>query len=104
MGWVCPGGYVEGKGGGLCQGGGYFPLGVDMFVGVGTHPFPDTWDLGYYRIRSTSGRYASYWNAFLFTILWNFLIFRDFQQDPIKDPQKGNPVKILLPGKHDRWS
>ena len=25
--------------------------------------------MGYYRIRSTSGRYASYWNAFLFIFL-----------------------------------
>ena len=27
---------------------------------------PDTWDMGYYKIQSASGQYASYWNAFLF--------------------------------------
>ena len=27
-------------------------------------PSLDTWDLGYYGIRSISGRYASFWNAF----------------------------------------
>ena len=26
---------------------------------------PDTWDLGYYVILMTSGRYSSYWNTFL---------------------------------------
>ena len=29
-------------------------------------PSLDTWDLGYYGIRSISGRYASFWNAFFF--------------------------------------
>ena len=29
-------------------------------------PEADTPPPGYYRIRSTSGRYASYWNAFLY--------------------------------------
>ena len=34
--------------------------------GVGqTYPFP----IGYYGIRSTSGLYASYWNAFFFLIV-----------------------------------
>ena len=33
--------------------------------GVGTH-VPDTWNLGYYRVRLTSGQCASYWYAFLF--------------------------------------
>ena len=43
--------------------------GVCLSTGVGwlgTHLPPNTWDLGYYGMRSTSGRYASYWNAFLF--------------------------------------
>ena len=32
-----------------------------------THPLPiQTWDLGYNGIRSTNGRYAPYWDAFLF--------------------------------------
>ena len=31
--------------------------------GWADHPFPP---IGYYGIRSTSGRYASYWNAFLY--------------------------------------
>ena len=50
---------------------------VHRALGVGTHPWMgmsgggvsltplDTWDMGYYEIRSTSGRSASYWNAFL---------------------------------------
>ena len=40
-GWVCPGG-------------GYFLS-------------PDKWDMGYYWIRSTNGRYSSYWNSILFS-------------------------------------
>ena len=41
----------------------------NVFTGVclftGEYPFP------LYEIRSTSGRYASYWNAFLFMITFN---------------------------------
>ena len=50
--------------------------GIYLFtgVGVGTHPHPVGGylspsrykDLVYYRIKLTRGRYASYWNAFLF--------------------------------------
>ena len=41
-----------------------------VFWGVGAFtPPPVTWDLRYYgRPPSTSGRYASYWNAFSFSI------------------------------------
>ena len=47
------------SGAGVCiQGGGVCIRGVWQ-----TRPPP----IGYYRIRSTSGRYASYWNAFLFS-------------------------------------
>ena len=35
-------------------------------------PSPDTWDLGYYGIRSTSGRYASFWNAFFLFIAYEW--------------------------------
>ena len=52
--------------------------GVCLFKGVGTHPqgwicpgggySPPPQYMGYYGIRSTSGRYASYWNAFLLSL------------------------------------
>ena len=38
--------------------------GVVCHQGVGQTP-----QIGYYEIRPTSGRYASYWNAFLFTFV-----------------------------------
>ena len=67
---VCPGGkYVQGMG--MCKGwvrpGCRYspPMGVGMAGMWVVTPSPDTWDLGNYGIRSTSGRYASYWNAFL---------------------------------------
>ena len=43
----------------LCTGG--LHQGVSIQGGLGRHP------LGYYGIWSTSGRYASYWKAFLFS-------------------------------------
>ena len=46
----------------------------NVFTGVclftGEYPFPLPY-IGFYEIRSTSGRYASYWNAFLFMITFN---------------------------------
>ena len=38
-----------------------------LYLGVGQIPPGDTWPMGYYGIWSTSGRYAIYWNTFLFT-------------------------------------
>ena len=63
------GGYVRGRGG-------YSPQTWDLKLrrgwlcpGGSGHPHPPwTWDLGYNGIRFDSGRYASYWNAFLFTM------------------------------------
>ena len=42
--------------------------GVCMSRGGYLAPLPDTFDLGYYGIRSTIRRYASYWNVFLLTL------------------------------------
>ena len=82
--------------GGLCMSGGWVCLLVGMsrtwiltpgvgYVQVGMWLLTPlhTWDLGYYRIQSTSGWYASYWNAFLFylmffahcTYCWNPIVF-----------------------------
>ena len=44
-------------------------------VGLGRHPL-----IGYYGIRSMSGWYASYWNAFLFDI---FLIINCITRKPV---------------------
>ena len=41
------------------------PLDADPPTNADTPPPPPRY-MGYYGIRSTSGRYASYWNAFLF--------------------------------------
>ena len=42
------------------------PFGVDVGPRGGyPTPSPWTWDLGYHGIRSASGRYTSYWYAFL---------------------------------------
>ena len=50
----------------VCQVGTH-PLRMGRYVqGVGTHPSPNTWDLGYYGILLTSGRYSSYLNSFLY--------------------------------------
>ena len=71
--YVWEGGYVQGDGyvRGLGMSRGWVCPGVGMskgwvYPGMGTHPPPqDTWDLGYYGIRFTSGQCASYWNDFL---------------------------------------
>ena len=68
-----PGGGGLHPGGGVCIQEGGLHLGGLHPVGVG-RPYPPTRYMEYYGIRSTSGRYASYWNAFLFkTFLINFL-------------------------------
>ena len=59
--------FAGGKSGYVWEGG--------YVLGVGTQAPPRKWDLGYNRIRSASGRYASYWNAFF------LLLF--FQNDEI---------------------
>ena len=61
---LCRGGYLWYQ---VPSGGWVYPEGVGMSGGwvLTAPPPPDTWDLGYYGIRSTSGRYACYWNAFL---------------------------------------
>ena len=38
----------------------------DGYVRGGSSGYVRTWDLGHNRIRSASGQYTSYWNAFLF--------------------------------------
>ena len=44
--------------------------GVSMSsVSISLHPWK--WDLRYHRIQSASGRYASYWNAFLYFIYFS---------------------------------
>ena len=71
-GWVCP------RGGNVLFGRYSPPMGVDCMAGVWVvtpSPDTDTWDLGNYGIRSTCGRYASYWNAFLWRhviSIWRF--------------------------------
>ena len=52
------------------EGGGLLPGERGLHPGGGLgRPLPPPRYMGYYGIRSTSGRYASYWNAFLYYIL-----------------------------------
>ena len=60
---VFTGGYV--KGDGYVNGRGYVQ-GDGVDTQPHTPPIPWALDLGYHWIRSASGRYTSYWNAFLF--------------------------------------
>ena len=53
---------------GVCIGGGWGGRGVGQTL-LPRH-------IGYYGIRSTSGRYASYWNAFLLHMFFLSLVFR----------------------------
>ena len=54
-------------------------------------PVPHTHE--YYEIRSTSGRYASYWNAFLFIKL--YYLWRQSRQDSLNtcDPWVGSLLR-----------
>ena len=65
-GWICPvgGGYVC-LGHGHVQGVGGHVQGVGGYIQGGEYPLPG---MGYNRIQSANGQYASYWNAFLLTI------------------------------------
>ena len=54
-------------------------------LGVGTHPHP--LDMGYSGIRSASGRYESYWNAFLLNIAAT-------QEYTLRILEKGDELKI----------
>ena len=49
----------------------------------------------YYEIRSMSGRCASYWNAFLFSLFWFFFVFNNVINLVI------NKFKISFRQKHD---
>ena len=94
-GWACPGGwgrYAQGwwvRPGGFVVRGGYdqgigvswrigMCQGMGMSRGEYSHPPPNMGhqglltptDMGYNGMRSVSGRYASYWNAFLSSNLW----------------------------------
>ena len=72
-GWVCPGGgYVQGW---VCPRDGY----IQGWV-LAPPPPQDTWDLGYYGIRFTSGQCASYWNDFLLKLFSPTL---QMQENPI---------------------
>ena len=51
------------------RGRGGYVQGVDNYDSEALTPPPHTWDLGYNGIRSASGWYASYWNAFLFYLI-----------------------------------
>ena len=58
----------------LGQGNVFISVCDSVHGGVDTPPLVDTPNpLGYYGIRSTSGRYASYWNAYLFILSFHSL-------------------------------
>ena len=65
----------------VCIGGGVHPGG-----GVGQTP------IGYYGLRSTSGRYASYWNAFLFIMPPNTDPLSALSTSPPSKPAGWKPV------------
>ena len=74
-GGACMVGGICGKGGmcgrGVCMAGGHAWLGDMHGRGCDTHAPPGR-HYGY-GIRSISGRYASYWNAFLFSFAFAFV-------------------------------
>ena len=59
--------------GSTSRGGGLHPEGSAPGEGSLGRPLPQRYNMRYYGIRSTSGRYASYWNASLLTAV--FLLF-----------------------------
>ena len=70
------------RGGGFCiqggsasKGGGLHPEGLHRWGRMADPPN------GYYGIRSTNGRYASYWNAFLFLYAISFSISLGFSKE-----------------------
>ena len=54
-----------------------------------------TRDLGYYGIRLTSGRYPSYWNAFLFSISYKMITL--YNKSGLSDKRCSSAMNTLRP-------